>query len=66
MRRQLRTGFLQSVEIMDASLKIISNGQTGVDRAGLDVRLALGLAVDGWCPHPRRSGGSERLFYIRP
>lgn len=33
--------------------KIISGGQTGVDRAGLDVALALGLLVGGWCPNGR-------------
>ena len=36
-------------------LKIISGGQTGVDRAGLDVALDLGLAVGGWCPKGRRA-----------
>ncbi|MFO1419516.1 MAG: putative molybdenum carrier protein [Candidatus Competibacteraceae bacterium] len=36
-------------------LKIISGGQTGVDRAALDVGLALGLAVGGWCPQGRRA-----------
>lgn len=36
-------------------LKIISGGQTGVDRAALDVALALGLAVGGWCPQGRRA-----------
>jgi len=35
--------------------KLISGGQTGVDRAALDVALALGLAVDGWCPKDRRA-----------
>lgn len=35
--------------------KIISGGQTGVDRAALDVALALGLPVGGWCPKGRRS-----------
>lgn len=34
--------------------KIISGGQTGVDRAGLDVALALGLEVGGGCPKGRR------------
>jgi hypothetical protein len=33
--------------------KIISGGQTGVDRAALDVALALGLPHGGWCPHGR-------------
>ena len=36
-------------------LKIVSGGQTGVDRAALEVGLALGLAVGGWCPRGRRA-----------
>jgi hypothetical protein len=36
-------------------LKIVSGGQTGVDRAALDVGLALGLPVGGWCPKGRRA-----------
>lgn len=35
--------------------KIISGGQTGVDRAGLDVALELGLPCGGWCPKRRRA-----------
>jgi hypothetical protein len=35
--------------------KIVSGGQTGVDRAALDVALALGLAVGGGCPKGRRA-----------
>ena len=35
--------------------KILSGGQTGVDRAALDVGLALGLAVGGGCPQGRRA-----------
>jgi hypothetical protein len=35
------------------ALKIISGGQTGVDRAALDVALDLGLASGGWCPAGR-------------
>jgi hypothetical protein len=34
-------------------LKLASGGQTGVDRAALDVGLALGLAVGGGCPQGR-------------
>lgn len=30
--------------------KIISGGQTGVDRAALDVAIKLNLAHGGWCP----------------
>ena len=35
------------------SLKIISGGQTGVDRAALDVALNHGIECDGWCPAGR-------------
>lgn len=35
--------------------KIISGGQTGVDRAALDVALDLGLPRGGWCPKGRRA-----------
>ncbi|MEO8044674.1 MAG: putative molybdenum carrier protein [Spartobacteria bacterium] len=34
-------------------MKIISGGQTGVDRAALDVALSLGLSCGGWCPAGR-------------
>lgn len=34
---------------------IISGGQTGVDRAALDVALALGIEHGGWCPQGRRA-----------
>ena len=33
--------------------KIVSGGQTGVDRAALDVAQALGLERGGWCPKGR-------------
>ena len=35
------------------ALKIISGGQTGVDRAALDVALRHGLDCGGWCPAGR-------------
>ena len=31
-------------------MKIISGGQTGVDRAALDVAIERGLDWGGWCP----------------
>ena len=31
-------------------MKLISGGQTGVDRAVLDVAIERGLAYGGWCP----------------
>lgn len=36
-------------------LRVISGGQTGVDRAALDVALELGLPCGGWCPAGRRA-----------
>lgn len=33
--------------------KIISGGQTGVDRGALDAAIALGIAHGGWCPRGR-------------
>jgi Circularly permutated YpsA SLOG family len=35
--------------------KIISGGQTGVDRAGLDVAIALHIPHGGWCPKGRKA-----------
>ncbi len=33
--------------------KIVSGGQTGVDRGGLDAAIALGIQHGGWCPKGR-------------
>ena len=35
--------------------KIVSGGQTGVDRAALDVAMRLGIPCGGWCPRGRRA-----------
>jgi predicted Rossmann fold nucleotide-binding protein DprA/Smf involved in DNA uptake len=35
--------------------RVVSGGQTGVDRAALDVALAAGLPCGGWCPEGRRA-----------
>ncbi len=36
-----------------ALLRVVSGGQTGVDRAALDVAMERGMAAGGWCPAGR-------------
>jgi hypothetical protein len=43
--------------------KIISGGQTGVDRAALDVALELGISCGGWCPKGRRAEDGTIPFH---
>lgn len=33
--------------------KVVSGGQTGVDRAALDAALEFGFPIGGWCPRGR-------------
>ena len=40
-------------------LTIVSAGQTGVDRAALDVAIELGIAYRGWCP---KGGWAEDML----
>jgi hypothetical protein len=35
--------------------RVVSGGQTGVDRAALDVAEKLGIPRGGWCPRGRRA-----------
>ena len=35
--------------------KIVSGGQTGVDRGALDAALKVGFACGGWCPDGRKA-----------
>ncbi len=35
--------------------KIVSGGQTGVDRAALDVAIGLKISHGGWCPYERKA-----------
>ena len=44
--------------------KIVSGGQTGVDRAGLSAAMACGLPYGGWIPKGRRTeDGTVPRFY---
>jgi 3-methyladenine DNA glycosylase AlkC len=47
--------------------RIVSGGQTGVDRAALDVALELGLPCGGWCPKGRTAedGRIPRKYPVR-
>jgi len=42
--------------------RIVSGGQTGADRAALDVALELGIAYGGWCP----AGGWAEDLIVPP
>lgn len=35
--------------------RVVSGGQTGVDRAALDAAMEAGIPVGGWCPAGRRA-----------
>ena len=41
--------------------KIVSGGQTGVDRAALDVAIHFGIPHGGWCPRGRRAEDGKIL-----
>ena len=38
---------------LNERLKVVSGGQTGVDRAALDAAYVAGLSIGGWCPSGR-------------
>jgi hypothetical protein len=50
-----------------ASLLVISGGQTGVDRAALDVAIELGIEHGGWCPRGRTAedGALDARYRLR-
>ncbi|WP_420904713.1 putative molybdenum carrier protein [Candidatus Magnetaquiglobus chichijimensis] len=47
--------------------RIISGGQTGVDRAALDFAMSRGIPVGGWCPKGRKAddGPIEPTYPLR-
>jgi hypothetical protein len=47
---------------MASSLVVRTGGQSGVDRAALDVAIAMGLSYAGWCP----AGGWAEDFPVPP
>lgn len=48
--------------------KIVSGGQTGADRAGLDWAIWHGIAHGGWCPKGRRAedGVIPAVYRLNP
>lgn len=52
---------------MRTAFRIVSGGQTGVDRAALDAALALGISIGGWCPRGRlaEAGPIPRRYRLR-
>jgi hypothetical protein len=42
-----------SPAVADRAFRVVSGGQTGVDRAALDAALASGVMCGGWCPAGR-------------
>jgi Circularly permutated YpsA SLOG family len=51
-----------------ALIKIISGGQTGVDRGALDAALAAGFSCGGWCSGDRNAedGPIEQRYPLTP
>lgn len=45
-------------------LKIVSGGQTGVDRGALEAAIDLGLYWGGWAPKGWRAEDSEKPLAI--
>ncbi len=47
--------------------KVVSGGQTGVDRAALDMALQLEISCGGWCPKGRRAedGSLDAIYPLR-
>ncbi|MFP5348610.1 MAG: putative molybdenum carrier protein [Gammaproteobacteria bacterium] len=53
--KRLRQGRMHFGETAATPVKIISGGQTGVDRAALDAARLCGIAIGGYCPKGRRA-----------
>ena len=46
--------------------KIVSGGQTGVDRGALDAALMAGFECGGWCPADRAAEDGEIIRHFVP
>lgn len=56
-KRKMDAEACKVIYIADETIleKVISGGQTGADRAGLDVAMKHGIVTGGWCPAGRRA-----------
>lgn len=46
---------MEDIFVVDGRFTLVSGGQAGADRAGLDWAIEHGLRHGGWCPKGRRS-----------
>lgn len=53
--KRLRRGRMHFGETLGAPARVISGGQTGVDRAALDAARRCGIGIGGYCPKGRRA-----------
>ena len=55
------------IAVKRGQMKIISGGQTGVDRAALDFAIRHGFEHGGWCPRDRlaEDGVIPRIYQLR-
>jgi Circularly permutated YpsA SLOG family len=53
--------------VQNAQIKIVSGGQTGVDRAALDFAIQNSFAHGGWCPRGRlaEDGIIQPIYQLR-
>lgn len=56
------------IKAKNMQLKIISGGQTGVDRGALNASLAMGVPCGGWCPKNREAedGTIDECYPLTP
>lgn len=57
---------MSRIPSLKTSVKIVSGGQTGADRAALDFAIKHGLPHGGWCPKDRRAedGMIDRRYQL--
>lgn len=58
---------MDDVYSMGDGFMIVSGGQTGADRAGLDWAISNGVRHGGWCPRGRKTenGVLPRMYHLK-